>query len=335
MKFSSTTRVVVVAIGLTVLAAACSSSSKGAQAGSTSAATTTRTGSEASTTAPRPVPKPVPGSALKGDVAFLGPIATVPVGGVKIAFRRFGTGPDLLMIAGQASPMSQWPVSTLATLAKKHRVTIFDNRDLGGTTTTPQFTLADLADDASGLIAALGLQRPEVFGWSTGGEIALLLAVRHPDVLSSLAITGATPGGPKSVLPPPAIIELFASANPDLGKLFDVLFSPSGTAARNSFVAGIAKVPQGAVSAHATQQYDAAEKDYWAKPEPKLDSITVPVLVMNGAADYAVPPANSTYIASRIGKNARLELDPGGRHGWFIEHPAHFDALMDQFSGRT
>jgi pimeloyl-ACP methyl ester carboxylesterase len=54
---------------------------------------------------------------------------------------------------------------------------------------------------------------------------------------------------------------------------------------------------------------------------------------MNGANDYTVPPANARYIAARIGKNARLELDAGGRHGWFIEHPAHFQTLMANFLG--
>jgi pimeloyl-ACP methyl ester carboxylesterase len=251
-----------------------------------------------------------------------------------MAFRQFGSGPDLLLIAGQASQMSQWPVSTLAMLAKKHRVTIYDNRDLGNTTfTTQPFTLTDLADDAAGLITALGLQRPAIFGWSTGGEIGLLLAVRHPDVLSALAITGATPGGPNSVQPPEAINKLFADPNPDIPKLLDVVFSPSGAAAQKQFIADIVKVPQPPSSPHAPAKYDVAERDYWAQPEPKLDAIMVPTLVMNGTADYAVPPANATYIAAHIGKRARLELDTGGRHGWFIEHPVHFETLMASFLG--
>jgi len=110
------------------------------------------------------------------------------------------------MIAGQTAPMSIWPASTLAALAGHFHVTMYDNRDLGNTTdTSGPFALADLADDAAGVITALGLDRPAVFGWSMGGEIGLLLAVRHPDGLSSLAISGATLGGPNTVLPAPSI----------------------------------------------------------------------------------------------------------------------------------
>jgi len=305
----------------------------GSDASHASVSSTTAPAATASTSTNVPTPTEVPGSALTGDVAFLGPIKTVPVGKLTMAFRQFGTGPELVMIAGQASPMSVWPVSTLADLAKTHHVTIYDHRDLGGTTPVDSapFTLEDLADDAAGLIAALGLDRPAVFGWSTGGEVGLLVAIRHPAVLSALAITGAYPGGPKSVLPPESVNQLFSDPNPDLAKLFEVLFSPSGVDAQHEFVADLVKVPQVAVSAEATAQYDVAERKYWSDPEPDLASIKVPVLVMNGADDFAVPAANAEYIAQRIGAKAQLELDPGGRHGWFVEHSGHFDQLMASF----
>src|SRR5262249_15533384 len=159
---------------------------------------------------------------------------------------------------------------------KSHRVTIYDNRDLGDTTdTTTQFQLTDLADDAASLIGALGLHQPAVFGWSTGGEIGLLLAIRHPTALSKLAITGATPGGPKSVLPPPDVIALFASPNPDVAKLLDVLFSPNGAAAQQAFLNGYGMVQHHDPAPDATSKYDVAEKHYWSSPEPNLAAITV------------------------------------------------------------
>jgi len=266
------------------------------------------------------------------DATFLGPISTVRVGDKTIAYRQFGRGPDLLMIAGQASSMGDWPLSTLETLARSHRVTIYDNRDLGDSSdTTSQFQLTDLADDAHQLITTLGLKRPAVFGWSTGGEIGLLLAVRHPAALSKLAITGATPGGRHSALPPSEVIALFADPNPDPIKQLDVLFSPAGGAAQRKYLAGYAQVQHSPPAPDATAKYDAAEKQYWSAPEPDLRAIRVPVLVMNGQADYAVPPGNAKYIARRIGRRAQLVLDRGGRHAWFAEHSTRFDALMRRF----
>lgn len=317
-------------VASTLIVTGCSGSSSDASAGTSRSTPTTVEVTASSTTLPKTTE--VAGSQLKGDVAFLGPIRTVKVGKNRLAFRQFGKGPDLVLIAGQASPMSLWPATTfLAPLAKDHRVTIYDNRDLGGSSNSGDFTLSDLADDGAGLIAALGLHKPAVFGWSTGGEIGLLLAIRHPGSIGSLATTGATPGGPKSVLAPEKVNALFADPTPDTNALFDVLFSPSGAKAKDAFLKDYVRVPQGDVSPAATASYDKAERAYWAAPEPDLASIDVPVLVMNGSADYAVPPANATYIASRIGHGTKVELDDGGRHAWFLEHPDHFLQALATF----
>jgi pimeloyl-ACP methyl ester carboxylesterase len=290
-------------------------------------------------TAPATAPTPaiaagsteIPTTTLPSDFAFLGPIHMVPVGELSMAYRQFGSGPELLMIAGQASPMSIWPASTLAALADHFHVTIYDNRDLGNTTDTSEpFALTDLADDAAGLITALGLDRPAVFGWSMGGEIGLLLAVRHPDALSALAITGATPGGPHSVLPSPELQECQVTLECDLlAMLFTA--TPAGTEARARFIDSFQMVPQEPLVPGTERKYDQTERAFWSGEEPDLDAITVPVLVMNGEADPAAPSANATYIAERIGDNARLEIDHGTRHGWFIEHPDRFLELMTDF----
>jgi pimeloyl-ACP methyl ester carboxylesterase len=272
---------------------------------------------------------------LSGVLAFLGPIRTVPVGALSMAYRQFGSGPELLMIVGQASPMSIWPASTLAALAGHFHVTIYDGRDLGNTTdTSGPFALTDLADDAAGLIAALGLDRPAVFGWSMGGEIGLLLAVRHPDALSALAITGATPGGPSTVLPSPDLLDCLGSETPQCD-LLATLFSatPAGTEATARFIENLRTVPQEPLVPGTATKYDRAERAFYSGDEPNLDAISVPGLVMNGEADPVTPSANATYIAERIGDNARLEIDPGTRHGWFIEHPDRFLELMTDFLG--
>jgi len=334
------TRRVLVGSAAVVLLAACASGTSSTPESATPAPTTAPSGSAATpTAAPTPAtaagPTEIPNTTLSGDLAFLGPIRTVPVGALSMAYRQFGSGPELLMIAGQAGPMSIWPASTLAALAGHFHITIYDNRDLGNTTDTSRpFALTDLADDAAGLIAALGLDRPAVFGWSMGGEIGLLLAVRHPDALSSLAISGATPGGPNTVLPSPDILECLGSEEPQCD-LLATLFSatPAGAEATDRFLASFRTVPQEPLVPGTATKYDRAERAFYAGDEPDLDAIAVPVLVMNGESDPVTPPANATYIAERIGDNARLEIDPGTRHGWFIEHPDRFLELMTDFLG--
>jgi hypothetical protein len=39
----------------------------------------------------------------------------------------------------------------------------------------------------------------------------------------------------------------------------------------------------------------------------------------------------SPPTASSTEHDAELELDRGGRHGWFIEHPDHFEQALSAF----
>jgi pimeloyl-ACP methyl ester carboxylesterase len=111
------------------------------------------------------------------------------------------------------------------------------------------------------------------------------------------------------------------------------LFSatPAGTEATAHFIENLRMVPQEPMVPGTATKYDRAERAFYSGDEPDLGAIAVPVMVMNGEADPVTPLANARYIAERIGDNAWLEIDPGTRHGWFIEHPDRFLELMTDF----
>jgi 3-oxoadipate enol-lactonase len=71
-------------------------------------------------------------------------------------------------------------------------VIAYDQRD-SGATRNPQtsYSLADLADDTAALIHGLGYDRAHVMGTSLGGQIAQVLAARHPACIDRL-ILGST-----------------------------------------------------------------------------------------------------------------------------------------------
>lgn len=68
-----------------------------------------------------------------------------------------------------------------------------DNEGVGGTTLRPGvLTITRMGDGVADFIKALHLRRPDVLGWSMGGEIAQALGVRHPALVRRL---GATDSG--------------------------------------------------------------------------------------------------------------------------------------------
>ena len=149
----------------------------------------------------------------------------VPANGIEIEYETFGPegGEPLLLIMGLGQQLTRWPVSLIDSLVGEgFRVIRFDNRDIGLSTwfdhvATPDlptvfgalvggkdpgapYLLADMADDAAGLLDALGIARAHVAGVSMGGMIGQMLAARHPEKVLSLVSVMSTTGNP--ALPP-------------------------------------------------------------------------------------------------------------------------------------
>ncbi|MGZ4692886.1 MAG: alpha/beta fold hydrolase [Acidimicrobiales bacterium] len=323
---SCRTAVIAVAVvGLAVVTGACGTSSRGQATGTS--------GSAAPTTA---VSTEVAGTAPTGDLALLGPVHSVRVGDIDVGYRRFGSGPPLVMVVGQDSSMSYWGPDLPRRLADRFTVTIFDNRGVGFTSDPRDgpLTIGQMADDTAGLIDALGLDHPTLFGWSTGGEIALALAVRHPGQLGPIVVSGATAGGPDATQAPPELDALMTSSDPVAQvKLLDELFTPSGAAARDAYVKGLLAMPDDPVSAEAEQRQADAEAAFVLDRQVAdgLGSIASPVLVTDGADDRLVPTANATFIADRV-PGARLLLVPDASHAWMLQDLDRFVATLSAFS---
>jgi pimeloyl-ACP methyl ester carboxylesterase len=260
----------------------------------------------------------------------------VPADGITMSYRQFGTGPELVLAAGEGSPMSYWPITTLQALSQHWHVTMYDYRGLGLTTDDPSkpLTMELMGDDLAGLVDALGLHKPTVFGWSTGGEIALVAAINHPGVLGRLAVTGAMPGGPTNVPTPPATQAVFEDPNTSPVTLLGLLFG-SDSAAESAYVTDLSAVPQTVVSAATTQRYTDCENAYLDGHDYSTDlkALHIPALVMNGTDDQLVPFANAKVIAGFI-PHSQLALEPGG-HAWFIEHPDVFIPLLQKFAANS
>ena len=91
----------------------------------------------------------------------------------------------------------RWPDAFCEQLADHgYYVVRFDNRDAGRSTHLPggRYRLEDLADDAVGLLDALGIDSAHVVGASLGGMVAQLMAIRHASRVRSLASMMSTTG---------------------------------------------------------------------------------------------------------------------------------------------
>ncbi|MGY4158407.1 pimeloyl-ACP methyl ester carboxylesterase [Bradyrhizobium sp. USDA 4461] len=109
--------------------------------------------------------------------------------GVVTAYEKMGRGEPIVLLHGGEADHSMFD-GLVPVLAADFTVIAYDQRDSGATTNPSlSYSLADLADDAAALITGLGYDRAQVFGTSLGGQIAQVLAARHPGRIDRLILS--------------------------------------------------------------------------------------------------------------------------------------------------
>ena len=113
------------------------------------------------------------------------------VNGLHLYYETHGSGRPLILIHGGLGSGEMFdPV--LPVLAAHHQVILPDLQAHGRTADIDRpLDIRTMADDIAVLIDQLGLDRPDVVGYSLGGGVAFQLAVRHPDHVRRLVVLSA------------------------------------------------------------------------------------------------------------------------------------------------
>jgi pimeloyl-ACP methyl ester carboxylesterase len=113
------------------------------------------------------------------------------VNGINLYYEIHGAGrPLILLHGGLGSGEMFGPL--LPALAASHKVIAVDLQGHGRTADVDRpISIETMADDIAALIEHLGLDRPDVMGYSLGGGVAMLTAIRHPEVVGRLVAVSA------------------------------------------------------------------------------------------------------------------------------------------------
>jgi pimeloyl-ACP methyl ester carboxylesterase len=113
-------------------------------------------------------------------------VATLELGGVRLAYWEEGSGQPLVFVHGVGTSGELW-ARDLAPLASDCRVVAYDRRGYGASSDSPRDWRAH-RDDAIALIDALGAAPAVLVGYSGGSIIALDLALERPDLVTCLVL---------------------------------------------------------------------------------------------------------------------------------------------------
>jgi 3-oxoadipate enol-lactonase len=118
------------------------------------------------------------------------------VGDIDIYHERAGQGPRLLYISGTGGDLRLKPGVFDGPLPSRFEVLAFDQRGMGRSSKPDvAYSMAGYADDAAGLMDAVGWDEALVMGVSFGGMVAQELALRHPSKVKKLVLACTSPGG--------------------------------------------------------------------------------------------------------------------------------------------
>ena len=241
-------------------------------------------------------------------------------------------GPVLLFANSIGTSFHIWD-AVVPHLSDRYRILRYDMRGHGLTQVTPVsedagYSMDILADDAAGLLDALGIARAHLSGLSIGGMMAQRLAVKAPARIHGLILCD-TAGviGPASVWTDriAAIRARGMTAISDgvMARWFTQAFRDSRPDQIRGYTAMVARTTEDGYVGCAMAIRDADLRTANA-------GIKAPTLVICGEHDVATPPDAARELAAGI-PGARFELLPGAAHIPGVEKPAELAALVDGF----
>jgi pimeloyl-ACP methyl ester carboxylesterase len=225
--------------------------------------------------------------------------------GFKMYAETYGTGKPLLIIHGNGGSIVDF-VHQIPYFSKTYKVIVADSRAQGKSTdNADSLSYEMMADDYAALLDQMKIDSAYVIGWSDGGINGLLLAIRHPEKVKKLAVTGA-------------------NLRPDTSAVYNDVIS--------------LVLPQYNYLKHKTNKNEN-EKAGWKLvrlliEEPHisltdLHKIAAPTLVIGGDHDV-IKPEHTLSIAQNINESY-LWILPNSGHSTPIVYKDEFNKTVEDF----
>jgi aminoacrylate hydrolase len=239
----------------------------------------------------------------------------IAIGDCQLYYERHGAGFPVLLVTGLGGYAAFWR-EQVPVFSRKFDVVVHDHRGIGQSDhTRGGYTVDRMAADVLGLMDALAIERAHIVGHSTGGAIAQILAIDHPDRVAATVLSAS-----------------WTKSDPYFRRLFslrkDLLLRMGPEAYLQS--ASLFLYPAWWVSCNneRMRQMEAQNLAGFSAPEiiaqridaivafdrtDQLGKIKTPTLVVGAVDDIITPCYFSEELARRI-PDAELKMFPRGGH---------------------
>lgn len=249
---------------------------------------------------------------------------------MKIAYRRSGRGPSVLLIHGVGGDSGNWD-AVRARLCERFDVIAMDLRGHGESDLiTGPLDVHDLAGDAAQVLDEAQVDRCAVIGFSLGGAVAQALALDRPERVSKLVLIGTVAGRTP---------EEQGKARDRIAFLKQHGTAPIAEANRERWFTDAFRRDHRDVVERRVAQVKACDAPSYlhaftvfatADFADRLHEIRVPTLVVTGEHDLAATARMAHLMGERIA-GAEVQVLPGLRHSLLIEATSTVTRLLEQF----
>ncbi len=252
------------------------------------------------------------------------------VNGLGLAYTDEGKGLPVVFVHGFPLQRGAWQ-KQIAALRSSYRVIAPDLRGLGESDSgSGPATMAQFAEDIHGLLQQISREPVVLIGHSMGGYVALAFARQFPKMLRGLALVATKAGNdtPEGAAGRRATADKVKTEG---SKVVVDAMTPKMLATSNADARLVEQVralmapskPQGVIAALLGM---AERPDSTAM----LAGITCPTLVITGADDTVIPPAESEKLAKAI-PGAQLAVIPQAGHLVAYEKPDEFNRIVTKW----
>ncbi len=246
--------------------------------------------------------------------------------GIRIYYEVSGEGFPFVLVHANPFDHNLW-MYQINHFSTYFKIIAIDIRGYGRSDKpTTEFSLKDMGDDVLGVCQAEGVKEALLGGVSVGSGIALLLGLNQPEMFKALILVGGNSGGGGRI---DDRIQGYTKIGIEKyhRQHLEELVSP--------------EFPKTKLGRYLLHTF--VERDPWLSGEsiaqifrarsgtditPRLASLAIPTLVINGEYDNSLPAGQRT---AALIPGAIHKILPKTGHACCIEDPAGFDALVAEF----
>lgn len=214
----------------------------------------------------------------------------IKVNNVELYYEKHGKGKPIILLHGNQETHDIFD-KLIEKLKSNYEVYAIDSRCHGKSENPKEISYNLMCEDIIQLIKELKIEKPILYGFSDGGIIGLLVAIKDPNLLSKLIISGA-------------------NINPDVFTATDLLLTKIVYFfTRSKYIKMMLNEPN--------------------IPVEDLKKITIPVHVLAGEKDV-IKLDHTKLIADNI-ENSTLEIIKNENHGSYIIHSEKLYDILKKY----